>query len=262
MNRPSRPARVLASALATGALLATSACAGDDTSTRTVPAADASSSAPPSLTKDGAKAALITEADIEDSWTQVDDAASWRDKLLVGKVDVAAFLTGKAAAADCQKLLDSVYAESVLGRPSGESALTGFTEGDARLLYQVGQYDGKSLDKSLDQLEKTTAECDQFTVDGAGGQRTVQVVDLELPKAGDARQGLTMTVQGTTDGAPVTLSVDLAVVRVGSSAITVTNGGPVQADHDSTERAVQQGAGRLKDVLAGRTPPADPGTFD
>ncbi|WP_330460992.1 hypothetical protein OIB37_31455 [Streptomyces sp. NBC_00820] len=268
MNRPPRTARVLASALATGALLVTAACAGDDESTRATPAVErpaaASSPSPsPSLTKDGAKAALITEADIEDAWTQVDDAASWRDKLLTGKVDVAAFLTGKADAADCQKLLDSVYDETVLGRPSGASALTGFTEGDSRLLYQVGEYGEKALDKSLDWVENATAKCDRFTVDGADGeQRTVDVVSMSLPKAGDARQGLTMTVQGNAGGEPVTLALDMAVVRVGGSGITVTNGGPSEVDHDSTKTAVQQGAKRLKDVLAGKTPPADPGMFD
>ena len=87
----------------------------------------------------------------------------------------------------------------------------------------------------------------------------MQVVEASLPKAGDARQGLTMTMTGTSDGDPVTLTLDVAAVRVGTDAITVTNGGLGGADHDSTKTAVQQGTDRLKDVQAGRTPAAEPG---
>ncbi|MFE3634570.1 hypothetical protein [Streptomyces sp. NPDC059168] len=282
MHRPSRPARVLASALATGALLVTAACAGDAGSPEAAPASPAakrtpsspslsslSSSSSPSasasraLTTNGAKAALITEADIEDDWTQVSNASSWRDKLLAGKVDVASFLTGKTGSQDCQKLIDGLYSDTLLGRPVGASALTGFTEGDARLLYQVGDWGKGSLEKSLDWLKSLPDTCDQFTVTGSdGGKRTVQVVSGSLPAVGDGRQGLTLTVQGTANGEPVTLGLDVAAVRVGSSGILVTNGGPSGVDHDSTRTAVQQGTQRLQQVLAGRTPSPTPTTLD
>ncbi|WP_250401565.1 hypothetical protein [Streptomyces cellostaticus] len=286
MHRPSRPARVLASALATGALLVTAACAGDAGSPEAAPASPAarrtpsspslsslssSSSSPSSpsasasraLTTNGAKAALITEADIEDDWTRVSNASSWRDKLLVGKVDVASFLTGKTGSQDCQKLIDGLYSDTLLGRPVGASALTGFTEGDARLLYQVGDWGKGSLEKSLDWLKSLPDTCDQFTVTGSdGGKRTVQVVSGSLPAVGDGRQGLTLTVQGTANGEPVTLGLDVAAVRVGSSGILVTNGGPSGVDHDSTRTAVQQGTQRLQQVLAGRTPSPTPTTLD
>ncbi|WSQ13604.1 hypothetical protein OG604_40965 [Streptomyces sp. NBC_01231] len=271
--------RFLASALAAGVLLTASACSdgdsgGQGSGAAESPVADASRAASPlaatspaasgaRLTDAGARAALITEADIEDDWTKVADAASWRDKLLAGKVDVADFLTAKADAADCQKLLDSLYDEDLLGKPSGASALTGFKEGDSRLLYQVAAYDRAALDDSLDWLKSLPTECDEFTAtDSAGDKRTVQVTETPVPKEGDARQGLQVVVQGTADDVPTTLTLDVAVVRVGTDAVTVTGGGPDGGEDDSVERAVQQGTPRLTDVLAGRTPAPDPYEID
>ncbi|MFF3328009.1 hypothetical protein ACFYWX_00360 [Streptomyces sp. NPDC002888] len=265
---PSRPARVLAAALAVGTLFTTAACSSDgdggDTDTRSGHAASpvarrtvtASAAAP--LTEAGARTALITEGDLEDDWTQVKGANGWRDSLLVGKVDVADFLTAEADATECQRLLDSLYDDGLLGKPYGASALTGFREGDARLLYQVAAYRRADLDKSLAWLGSLPDKCDQFTATGTGGERTVQVVDASLPKEGDARQGLTVTVKGTADGSPVMLTLDVAAVRVGTDAITVVNGGLDGADHDSTEQAVKEGTARLKDVQAGRTPAEEP----
>ncbi|MEU0071122.1 hypothetical protein ABZ027_16490 [Streptomyces sp. NPDC006332] len=272
--------RFLASALVAGVLLTASACSDDDgdgqgpqdvaspvaDGTRAASPLTATSPSPsggPRLTVAGARAALITEADIEDDWTKVADAASWRDTLLVDKVDVADFLTAKADAADCQRLLDSLYDDDLLGKPSGASALTGFEEGDSRLLYQAASYDDKALVDSLDWLKSLPTECDEFTaIDSAGDKRTVQVTENPVPKEGDARQGLQVVVQGTADDVPTTLTLDVAVVRVGTDAITVTAGGPHGGASDSVERAVQQGTPRLKDVQAGRTPPADPSEID
>ncbi|NEA97983.1 hypothetical protein [Streptomyces sp. SID13726] len=268
-QRPTRPARVLASALAAGALLLTAACSdGDDSGADGVGTTDISSSplaqeSPAALTAAGARSALVTEAELEDDWTEVKDAASWRESLLVGKVDVADLLTAKTDAADCQKLLDLLYGDDLLGKPSGASALTGFEEGQSRLLYQVAAYDKAGLDTSFAWLKSLPVKCDQFTAeDSAGGQRTVQVIETSLPRSGDARQGLRVTVKGTADGAPTTLTLDVAAVRVGTDAITVTNGGLAGADDDSTEDAVEQGTARLKDVRAGRTPAADPNEVD
>ncbi|MGW5327934.1 hypothetical protein [Streptomyces sp. NPDC004014] len=273
MDRPSRPARVLASALATGTLFVAAACADGAGSPEAAPASGAAEQSPASpspaspspsspspwptraLTTGGAKAALITPADLGDGWNEVNNAASWRDKLLAGKVDVASFLNGRTGSQDCQKLLDSLYSDTLLGRPVGASALTGFTHGDARLLYQVGDYGKGSLEKSLDWMKSLAQTCGHFTVTGSdGGKRTVRVVSSALPAVGDGRQGLTLTVQGTADGAPVTLVLDVAAVRAGSSGIVVTNGGPSGVDHAATQTAVRQGAQRLQQVLAGKTP--------
>jgi hypothetical protein len=272
--------RLLASALAAGALLTIAGCSGGGDgdggshvsaspvaeNPRTAsPLAEKSptASAPARLTVAGARAALVTEADLEDDWSQVKDAASWRDSLLIGDVDVADFVTAKANAADCQKLLDALYDDDLLGKPSGASALRGFQQGDSRLLHQVAAYDRARLDDSLTWLGSLTVKCDQFTAtDAHGGKRTVQVTEASLPKEGDARQGLHVTVQGTAGGAPVTLSLNIGAVRVGTDALTVTAGGLDGGENDSFQQAVKLGTQRLKDVQAGKTPAADPGEFD
>lgn len=273
-GRPVRPVRALTAVLAAGTLLVTTAaCSGGEDGASSAsgvaasPVAERTTTASPgknTLTSAGARTALITEGDLEDDWTQVAEktAQSWEDELLIGTVDTQQFLTGKTQAADCQRLLDGLYGDDLLGRPSGASELTGFTEGDSRLLYQVAAYDRDDLDKSLDWLGSLPTECDQFTAKGSDGTLTVQVVEASLPKSGDAREGVTVTVKGTSGGSPVTLTVDVAAVRVGDDAITVTNGGYGGADHDSTKDAVSHGTTRLKDVREGRTPAPEPSEFD
>ncbi|WP_416072276.1 hypothetical protein, partial [Streptomyces sp. ME18-1-4] len=269
--RPARPVRMLAAVLACGTLLATAACSdGDDSSStdsgvaaRPVAEPTATKSPDKPLTNARAQIALITEGDLEDAWNQVKTAGNWHDTLLIDKVDVAQFLTAKTQAANCQRLLDGLYENDLLGKPSGGSALTGFQQGDSRLLYQVAAYDKADLDQSLKWLASLPTDCDQFNaVDSGNSTRTVQVVEASLPKAGDARQGVTVTVQGVSGGSPVTLTLDVAVVRVGDDAITVTNGGTDGVDHDSTKDAVSHGTTRLKDVREGRTPAPEPSQFD
>ncbi|MDQ0487279.1 hypothetical protein QO019_002130 [Streptomyces thermodiastaticus] len=270
-----RPARVLAAALAAGTLFATAACSGSDSSAS--PESDASSTvaerglaaaqttspaaseSPSDLSEEGARNALITPADIEDDWTQVRDPREWRDTLLVGSVDVAAFVDGQSDVQDCQRLVDALFQETLLGKPTGASAVTGFQQGDSRLLYQVAAYDKAELDDSMQWLSELPDACDQFTLTGGdAGERTVQVIETSLPQAGDNRQGLTVTVKGESNGDPVTLSLDVAAVQIGADAITVTNGGLDGADHDTTSAAVKQGTQRLQEVLAGLTPSPTP----
>ncbi|MFF6911345.1 hypothetical protein [Streptomyces sp. NPDC012466] len=268
-RRPSRLVRVLSPALAASTLLATAACSDDGgTDGARVPGVTASQAAAqrqtPSptatLSTDGARTALITEADIEDDWTQVKDteAKSWHDSLLIGTVDVSDFLTAKAQAADCRRLLDSLFDDDLLGRPSGASELRGFQQGDSRLLYQVASYDRTDPQDSLTWMATLPEKCDQFTVTDGKEQRTVQVIGISLPKVGDARQGLRVTVRGSTGGDEATLTLDVAAVRVGNDAITVTAGGLDGDENDSVQQAVQQGTQRLKDVLAGKSPAASP----
>jgi hypothetical protein len=279
-RRPSsRPVRVLAAALAAGTLVTCAACSGDSGGAGGDGASDVAASplaaesplawprtgksAAPALTEAGAKAALITEADLEDDWTQVKDAATWGDKLLIGKVDAGALLTAKTNAADCQRLLDALYGDDLLGKPPGASALTGFEQSESRLLYQVAAYDRARLGASLNWLKTLPVKCDQFTAtDSAGGRRTVQVVEDRVPAVGDARQGLQVTVTSPGAAQPTTLTLQLAVVRVGTDAITVTSGGLGGTESGSTRAAVRHGTSHLKDVLAGKTPPAQPGNLD
>ncbi|MFE7859698.1 hypothetical protein [Streptomyces sp. NPDC057403] len=267
-RRPSRPVRVLASAVSLGALLAVAACssggdgggaAASDATGSPLTEAARTSPSPFRLTQAGAKAALITETDLEGDWNQVRTAASWGDTLLVGKVDVADFLTAKADAADCQRLLDSLYDDDLLGKPSGANALTGFEEGDSRLLYQVAAYNPVRLSAALGWMKSLPVKCDQFTAtDGKGGKRTVQVTTSSVPSQGDARQGLHVVVQGTANGEPATLTLDVAAVRVANDAITVTSGGLAGGQHSSLELAVREGAQRLKQVREGKTPAPGP----
>ncbi|MFI6370596.1 hypothetical protein [Streptomyces sp. NPDC050546] len=268
-RRPSPLTRVLSSALAAGTLLATAACSGGDdrdgsrasgiTATQ-VAGKQQTPSPTATLTEDGARTALITEADIEDDWTQVKDteAENWNDSLVIGTVDVSDFLTAKTDAADCQRLMNSLFDDDLLGRPSGANALRGFEQGDSRLLYQVASYDRTDPQDSLNWMATLPEKCDQFTVTEDGEQRTVQVIETSLPKVGDARQGLRVTVQGTTGGAEATLTLTVAAVRVGNDAITVTAGGLDGDEQDSAEQAVKIGTQNLKDVLAGKTPSPDP----
>ncbi|MFJ8149505.1 hypothetical protein ACIQ6R_31340 [Streptomyces sp. NPDC096048] len=287
-RRPSHPVRLMASALAAGALLTTAACSDDgggsgtasDTAAqaraaeqnaaRQTPSGSPTSSptgspsaSPSALTEPGAKAALLTEADLEGDWNQVQDADKWRDRLLVGEVDVSDFLTAKTDAADCQKLLDGLYRDNLLGQPSGPSALTGFEQGDSRLLEQVAAYDRAGLDAGLKWMDALPQECDQFTAtDEAGEKRTVQVTEASVPEVGDAREGLHVTVQGTAADNPATLTLDIVAVRVGTSALTVTGGGLDGDEAASVEQAVRQGTERLKTVLDGGTPSPRPTNLD
>nr|WP_127894484.1 hypothetical protein [Streptomyces sp. S10(2018)] len=278
-RRPSHPVRLLASALAAGALLTTAACSdggGSESASDTaaeqagVARPDAakqtptgSPSAPAALTEAGAKAALLTEADLEGGWNQVQDADKWRDRLLVGEVDVADFLTAKSDATDCQALLDALYDDGLLGDPSGPSALTGFEQGDSRLLEQVAGYDRAGLDARLKWLRTLPDTCDEFTATGSGGaERTVQVTEASVPDVGDARAGLRVSVKGDADGGPATLTLDIAAVRLDTSAVTVMGGGLEGGQTDSVEQAVRQGTERLKTVLDGGTPSPQPTTMD
>ncbi|MGF0166156.1 hypothetical protein ACWGSU_24670 [Streptomyces koyangensis] len=263
--------RLLAACAAAGTLLATAACSGDQgaPAARETPAparqAEDSPSPSPSakLTEKSAREALITEADIEEQWSKAKDPQSWRDSLLLGQVDVAEFLTGKSDAKECQRLVDALYDDTLLGEPSGPSALAGFQQGEQRLLYQVGAYDSTDLDKSMKWLGTLPESCDTFTLTGeGGGRRSVEVVESSLPKVGEARQGLSVRVKGDSDGQPVTLSLDVAAVRMGTDAFTVMNGGVDGADPSTTKNAVQQGAHRLQEVQAGRTPAPTPSTIE
>ncbi|MBW8795707.1 MAG: hypothetical protein JF597_19585 [Streptomyces sp.] len=269
MTRPSRPARVLATALAAGTLLATAACSDGSGSPEAAAVSLAAERSPtpsrtPALTGPGAQAALITPADIEDDWQLANDAATWRNQMLVGKVDVAEFLGAKSDAADCQRLLDGLYSDTLLGRATGASGLRGFTSEDSRLLYQVGDYGQATMEATIKWLKNLPTECNQFSATASdGSKRTVQVVEYkEPPKVGDELAALTVTVQGTSNGQPATTTLDVAALRVGASGAAVTNGGLSGVDHDSTALALQNGAARLKDVLSGKTPAPLPSQFD
>jgi len=252
---------VLAPVLVTAALLTTAGCSGGGAGTAGDVAASASamaarapsSSASPSvtvaptLTEAQAKSALVVPADLGDTWTPTQGAATWRDTLLKGTADNA----------DCQRLLDGLYAENLLGEPAGARAVSGLDDADngTQLRHRTGAYDRAALDAALAWLRTVPTACGEFTAtDVRGEQFTVQAVAAPLPDLGEAREGLRVTVSGDSGGWPAVLTLDFAAVRVGDSALSLTNGGLDDVDDEDTRKAAQVGTRRLQEVLAGRPP--------
>ncbi|WP_046727707.1 hypothetical protein [Streptomyces humi] len=247
--------RVTASGLALAGLLAVSACTAGP-----APRADAPGSAPaaadrpapasaaaspgasgaPALTVDQAQASLISEADLGVPWTASEGTATWHDGLL----------KATTAQPDCQRLLDALYADDVVGAPAGPQAVVTLDDGDdaAQLRYQVDASHAAGLDRTLAWLRTLPGSCGRFTAQTTrSGVELVQVADAGLPVLGDARQGLRVTVtwQGSADTDPSTLTLDLAVVRVGDDAIVLTTGALGTLPSDTTGQALGTGVQRL-----------------
>ncbi|WP_171117251.1 MULTISPECIES: hypothetical protein [Streptomyces] len=200
---------------------------------------------PPALTDDQARAALITEADLGDPWAPTQGVATWRDGFL--KASAPHGMT------DCQRLLDALYSDELLGAPP--RAVIGLDDGyaDAQLRYQVSSQRPADVDQTLVWMRTLPQKCRQFTATTARGLvQGVQVVDSALPAVGDARQGLRIMVtrdeDGPGEGEPVTLTLDVAAVRVGEDAFTVTNGGLGAVYPEATQAAAELGAKRLAEV--------------
>ncbi|MFE4993923.1 hypothetical protein ACFRH4_21720 [Streptomyces mirabilis] len=256
---PSGPYRLLARALTAGALVSASACSfpGVMRHADAPPIVPPATSATPSLTDAQASAALITQGELGGRWSATQGGATWRDGLLKTRTD----------APDCQRLLDGLYAEDLLGEPTGARAVVGLDESGnaAQLRYQVAAYAAPSeVDAKLAWLRTLPTKCAQFTsTDVRGGQLNVTVEPAVLPGVGDAREGLRLTMSGASpadaaSGAAPMLTLDFAAVRVGDRAVSLTNGGLGGAAQDSTQQAVQVGTQRLQDVLAGRPPTTQP----
>lgn len=248
------PARVLllASALSAGTLLTAAGCAdkaalhkvttAPSVSAVRTPAAHASPAAAPVLTAAQAQAALITDADLGAPWTPTQGTATWRDSLL----------KAQTAIPDCQRLLDALYADELLGTPAATQAVTGLddTDDEAQLRYQVAAFPSADVDRTLTWLRSLPQKCANFTATTTrSGTQTVTVTEATLPNVGDAREGLHLTLTGTTpEGDQSTLTLDTAAVRIGDDTITVTNGGLANVPADATQRALEVGAQRLTDV--------------
>ncbi|MGW1722500.1 hypothetical protein ACWCQK_06110 [Streptomyces sp. NPDC002306] len=253
----SRARTALASALCAATLLSTSGCLSADEGAPHAPIIAPSSAASPApsahasgassaLTDAQAAAALITDTDLGGPWIPTIGVATWRDGLL----------KATTAAAGCQRLLDSLYADELLGAPA--RAVTGLddTDNGAQLRYQVSAQPQAAVTEALAWLKTVPQQCARFTATTTtGAVLDVQAYDAPLPEVGDARQGLRVTVtavtgpQGETlDADPITLSLDVAVVRVGEDAFALTNGGMGDVPNDATQAAVQLGAQRLAEV--------------
>ncbi|MBP5862493.1 hypothetical protein QBA57_19460 [Streptomyces scabiei] len=265
-----RPYRVLARVVVLGMLAGAAGCFVDDPGhPRGFPeaavddTASPSPSAPsaPALTDARARSALLRQGDLGDTWAGTKGAATWRDGLLKGRTDRP----------ECQELLDAVYAEDVLGKPRGGTAVAGFDDFEygAQLRYQVGAYDRADVDARLGHLRQLIDECGKFTITGSQGrEHGAEVAPVDLPgDLGDARQGLRLVVSGDVEGEDSALTFDLATVRVGDTAALVTHGGLYGIDDTATRDAALAGAKRLRDVLekerqgatkGGKTPKKDP----
>ncbi|MER6330417.1 hypothetical protein [Streptomyces sp. NPDC001034] len=192
------------------------------------------------LTDAQAQAALIGQSDLGAPWTATRGAATWRDGML----------KASTSAGECQKLLDALYTDRLLGGPARVAVGLDDADTDAQLRYQIGARRPSDVDAALDWLRTMPANCARFTATTQQDlQEDVQVTELALPEVGDARQGLHITVSATTDDdQDIRLTLDVATVRVGDDAFAFTNGGLGGVAGDATQAAVQVGALRLADV--------------
>ncbi|WP_309061564.1 hypothetical protein [Streptomyces sp.] len=258
---PATARALLASALSVTALLTTAACSADGRETsRPVPvpsaAARAPSSAapaveqptataaptPPALSEEQVRAALITERDLGVPWVPTRGAATWRDGMLKAH-------TGSA---DCRRLLDVLYTEELFGAPTGPHAVVALDDSSngTQLRYQIAAHRPADVDRVLAWLGTLPEKCERFTAATArAGAQDVEVAELPLPEAGDARHALRVTMSGeTADGEPTYFTVDVAAVRVGQDTITLTNGGFGEVLSEITQAVAQLGAERLSEI--------------
>ncbi len=213
------------------------------------------------LTSRQARGALLTEAYLGSQWTEVTNSADRRDGLLSGTVNARDWLTHEEDAAVCQRLLDRLGDDRILGTPlPGTEAVAVFDADDSnRLRYAVGTYSADRLRSERRWFGTLAQTCGVFAATRPDGStEKVQVTSLPVPEGDGSRQALSVVAKGTAEGVPFTVSVDVALVTSGNSATTVINGGLADASHVTTGLAVRLGAPRLTTALAGGTPPPQP----
>ncbi|MDT0405822.1 MULTISPECIES: hypothetical protein [Streptomyces] len=262
-HAPAAARALLASALSVTALLTTAGCmAGDRDVPRALPAAvseppaaptptapSAASPAarqpspgPSALNEEQLRAALVTETDLGEPWMASRGAATWRDGMLKSKTDDT----------DCRRLLDTLYTEELFGPPAGPTATATLDDAynDSQLRYQVAAHPPADADRALAWLMTLPEKCGRFEATPTrGGAQAVEVTELPLPEAGDARAGLRLTMTGkASDGVPTRLTVNLAAIRVGEETITLTNGGLGAVLPEVTQAMTQLGADRLREI--------------
>lgn len=226
------------------------------------PEARETPAAPPLLTEEQARAALVGQDDLGGPWVPTRGTATWRDGLLKAT-------TGDA---DCRRLLDALYADDLFGVPGGPRASVALDDVDsgAQVRQQVVAYRAADLDRTLDWMRTLPDRCGRFTAtatakdtgpEGTGPEDAgeaeaarrrsadVRVTEVPLPDAGDDRQGLRVTVTGTdAEGRDAVLTVEVAAVRVGEDAIGVTNGGLGDVVSGTTRAVTELGTRRLTEA--------------
>ncbi|MEV5873714.1 hypothetical protein AB0L75_05660 [Streptomyces sp. NPDC052101] len=247
-----RPRRVRLSLIAAG-LIAVGGCAAlglrqPATAPQPLPTIDKPPPTPKAPTRpDGstltdaqAQAALITPADLGAPWTASGGAATWRDGLL----------KATTSAGQCQRLLEALYTDELLGGPARVTIALDNTDTNAQLRYQIASRRPSDVDATLSWLKTLPDQCARFAATTQTGmQEDVRVTEAPLPQVGDARQGLHISLDATnSDDQETVLSLDVAAVRVGQDAYAFTNGGLGDVANDATQVAVQDGALHLADV--------------
>ncbi|MFE9608088.1 hypothetical protein [Streptomyces sp. NPDC006012] len=255
------PARLRAAsglACAVAVLLTASGCLAKDPGRAAAPASARPPAKPPApagtsaLTAAQAQAALITVDDLGVPWEQTQGAATWRDGLLKAVTDEP----------DCQRLLEALYTDELLGDATGMHAVTALDDGDegAQLRYQVATRGPADVDRTLSWLNGLPEKCSEFTAaTTAAGTQDVQVSEIDLPQVGDARQGLRITLTGeaatdseseseSEEAESSVLTLDVAAVRVGKDTIVLSNGSLGDVSADATSQALELGAQRLTQV--------------
>ncbi|MFL4905717.1 hypothetical protein ACJ6WF_21725 [Streptomyces sp. MMS24-I2-30] len=255
------PARLRAAsglALTVAVLLTTSGCLTGESGRAAAAASTRPPAEPPAptgtsaLTAAQAQAALITVADLGVPWMQTQGAATWRDGMLKAETDEP----------DCQRLLEALYTDELLGDATGMHAVTALDDGDegAQLRYQVATRGPADVERTLSWLNGLPETCGEFTASTtAAGSQDVQVSAIDLPQVGDARQGLRITLTGeaatdsesedeSEDAESTTLTLDVAAVRVGEDTIVLSNGSLGDVSADATSQALELGAQRLTQV--------------
>ncbi|MFH9403496.1 hypothetical protein ACH4JS_27640 [Streptomyces sp. NPDC017638] len=192
------------------------------------------------LSDEQAEAALINQTDLGAPWTATRGVATWRDGLL----------KGRTAAGECQRLLDALYSDELLGAPARVAVGLDDADTEAQLRFQIGARRPADVDATLEWLGEMPVRCARFTATTELGLvEDVQVTAAALPEVGDARQGLRVTCATTRpDGQRFLLTMDVAAVRVGEDAFALTNGGLGDVPNEATQAAVQIGALRLADI--------------
>lgn len=186
--------------------------------------------------------ALLTQADLGEPWAPSRGVATWRDGML------------KAASEDpdCHRLLDVLYTEELFGSPAGPRATVTLddTDHDTQLRYQIAAHPPADVDRVLTWLGTLPETCERFeAATTRAGTLLVEVSALSLPEAGDARAALHVRMTGKDPaGTPVSLTLDIAAVRVGDETITLTNGGFGAVFPEVTRAVIQRGADRLAEI--------------
>ncbi|MGV9989540.1 hypothetical protein [Streptomyces sp. NPDC003374] len=238
---------VRAAVFCAAGLLAATAC-GYGRADRAAEAPASARATPPAapatvLTTAQAQAALLTEGDLGPPWAPTQGAATWRDGVLKARAD----------SPDCQRLLDALYADELLGAPPSAHAVAAFDDADddAQLRYQVLSLRAADVDRGLAWMRTLPQTCASFTATTTrAGVQAVEVHELSLPEVGDARAGLRVTFTGeSADGEIVpTLTLDVAAVRVTDDAITLTNGTQGAPLTDGVSQPLNTGVQRLTAV--------------